>query len=77
MKLNIKYFGMLSEITTCNEEDFHFTGTTVSDLIESLFNRYPGLKSKTFRVAQDQTLVSNEMVVSKHNIMLLPPFAGG
>lgn len=68
---------MLSEITTCDEEDFNFTGSTVSDLIDSLFKRYPGLRSKTFRVAQNQTLVTNEMVISTQKIMLLPPFAGG
>tara|TARA_B110000211_G_C13622208_1_gene353690 strand:+ start:210 stop:443 length:234 start_codon:yes stop_codon:yes gene_type:complete len=77
MQLNIKYFGMLTEVTTCNEEDINFKGGTVSDLLEVLFSRYPSLKSKTFRVAQNNNLSPNECEVSANKIALLPSFAGG
>lgn len=77
MKLNVKYFGMLSEVTTCNEEDITFNGGTIADLLELLFNRYPSLKGKTFRVAQNNTLSPNECEISANKIALLPSFAGG
>jgi molybdopterin synthase sulfur carrier subunit len=77
MELKIKYFGMLTEITACNEEVFQFKGSTVADLTQALLNQYPTLKTKTFRVAQNNTLITDEIIISSPNIMLLPPFAGG
>ena len=77
MNLTIKYFGMLTEVTKCNEESLQFSDSTVLDLLNTLFNKYPGLKNKEFRVAQNQTLVSNETIISDTEIALLPPFAGG
>ena len=77
MNLTIKYFGMLTEVTKCNEESLQFSDSTVLDLLNTLFNKYPSLKSKEFRVAQNQTLVSNETIISDTEIALLPPFAGG
>jgi len=77
MNLNIKYFGMLTEVTQCQEETFEFTQKTVSDLLNDLFNKYPLLEEKSFQVAQNQTLVSKDTIISNAEIALLPPFAGG
>lgn len=77
MNLNIKYFGMLTEVTQCQEETFEFTQNTVSDLLNDLFNKYPLLEEKSFQVAQNQTLVSKDTIISNAEIALLPPFAGG
>lgn len=77
MNINIKYFGMLAEVTSCHEEQFQFSGTTVADLLEALCGKYPALKSKSFKVAQQHDLVSKETTISSEEIVLLPPFAGG
>jgi molybdopterin synthase sulfur carrier subunit len=77
MHLTIKYFGMLTEVTQCQEETVEFKHTTVSDLLNELFNKYPTLKNKNFQVAENQTLVTKETKISNTNIALLPPFAGG
>ena len=77
MHLNIKYFGLLAEITKCNEESFVFSKTTVSDLLEYLFNKYPELKNKDFQVAQNNNIVSKEAKLLETEIVLLPPFSGG
>lgn len=77
MNLNIKYFGMLAEITQCQEETFLFSQSTVADLLKALFSKYPLLKEKDFQVAQKQILVSNNTIISDVEIALLPPFAGG
>ena len=77
MKLTIKYFGLLAEVTLCNEEQIEFSGTHVSALRETLYTKYPLLNKKNFQIAQGQVLVHNETILSGKEIALLPPFAGG
>ncbi len=77
MELSIKYFGLLAEITNCSEENLSFSGKTVSDLKEHLFQKHPTLKLNDFQIAQDNELVENETEIIGIEIALLPPFAGG
>ena len=77
MKLTIKYFGQIAEITQCNEEEMEFSGNTISDLRETLYHKYSNLTNKNFQIAQNQELVSNETKITTNEIALLPPFAGG
>ena len=77
MKLTIKYFGLLAEITQCNEELFDFYGTRISELRDALCLKYESLAQKEFQIAQDHILVTNETKISDKDIALLPPFAGG
>lgn len=77
MQLNIKYFGLIAEITKCDEETLEFTKSTISDLKKILFGKYPELKNKDFQVAQNQEIVANDTIVSGEELALLPPFSGG
>ena len=77
MQLNIKYFGLLAEMTKRNEETLIFSKASVSDLLECLFKKYPDLKTKDFQVAQNQEIVSHEAIISGEELALLPPFSGG
>jgi molybdopterin synthase sulfur carrier subunit len=77
MNLTIKYFGLLAEITECSEETLEFSKTSVSDLLEVLFEKYPDLKEKDFQVAQNLEIVSKVAILSNTEIALLPPFSGG
>ena len=77
MKLNIKYFGMLSEITQQQEETIDFKHQTVSDLLAILQAKYPLLKEKNFKVAQNCKIVNHQEIIKQTEIALLPPFAGG
>jgi len=77
MQLNIKYFGLIAEVTHCNEETIEFTDSTISELLEFLFGKYPELRTKDFQVAQNQEIVSFETIVSGEELALLPPFSGG
>ena len=77
MKLTIKYFGLLAEVTQCTEEQFEFSGSSVSELREVLYQKHKTLKQKDFQVAQNQVLVTNEAEITATEIALLPPFAGG
>lgn len=77
MHINIKYFGQLVEITQIDEESLEFSGSLVSELLETLNTKYSELKNKDFQVAQNQELVSMETELTGAEIALLPPFAGG
>ncbi|GAA4951525.1 hypothetical protein GCM10023314_26200 [Algibacter agarivorans] len=77
MHINIKYFGQISEVTQTDEESLEFSGSLVSELLETLNEKYDKLKNKDFQVAQNQELVSTETKLTGGDIALLPPFAGG
>ena len=77
MILTIRYFGLLTEVTKCNEEEFEFFGKNISDLKEVLFQKYETLKEKDFQIAQNNELAENETEITGIEIALLPPFAGG
>ena len=77
MNLNIKYFGLLAEITQCSEETLEFSKTTVAELLEELYAKYPGLKERDFQVAQNLEIVSKDTNLINTEIALLPPFSGG
>ena len=77
MNISVKYYGLLAEITDCNEEQLEFAGLTVSELREDIYKKHSGLKKVEFQVAQDNNMVSNETIISSNEISLLPPFAGG
>lgn len=77
MKIKIKYFGMLTDITSCEEEIIDFSGVLISELLEVLFIKYPNLKNKNFQVAQNNELVPVNIKISSQEIVLLPPFSGG
>ena len=77
MKITIKYFGWIAEVTQCEEEIIDFSKNLISEVIEFLKSKYPELKNKDFQVAQNQELVSFETKISGNEIALLPPFAGG
>ncbi|NAS32064.1 MoaD/ThiS family protein [Flavobacteriaceae bacterium R38] len=78
MSLTIKYFGMLAEVTKCNEELIEVNECTIKELTSKLLEYHPDLKSKNFKVAVNQSLVDEDILItSKDEIALLPPFAGG
>lgn len=77
MMITIKYFGLLAEVTGSNSEDISFSGTTVSDVKEALFQKYETLRNKDFQIAQNQELVTDDTEITANEIALLPPFAGG
>lgn len=77
MQLNIKYFGLIAEITACNEETLEISNATIGQLKDILIAKYPELKTKDFQVAQNHEIVSNDAIVTSEELALLPPFSGG
>ena len=77
MTIHIKYFGLLAEVTKCEEETILFSGSLISELLDLLNSKYPELNNKDYQVAQNNELVTVETKVTGVEIALLPPFAGG
>jgi len=77
MHITIKYFGQIAEVTQTEEESLEFSGSLVSELLETLHSKYNTLKNKDFQVVQNQELISIETKLTGDDIALLPPFAGG
>jgi sulfur-carrier protein len=77
MNLNIKYFGLLVEVTQCSEETLAFSKASVSELLNVLFEKYPNLKNKDFQVALNNEIVLKDTIITHNEIALLPPFSGG
>lgn len=77
MTLNIKYFGLLAEITGCEQETFAFKKETVGELLDELYSKYPMLKSKDFQVAHAMEISDKNAIITQNEIALLPPFSGG
>jgi len=79
MKIEILLFGVLSDIVSkeaiCLDIE---EGTTVAMVLKTIYGQFPQLCDYEFRVAVNQTLISDETTVKNGDKMaLLPPFAGG
>jgi molybdopterin synthase sulfur carrier subunit len=77
MNITLKYFGLIVEVTGCSEEIITTSATTIHQLLEDLFVKYPELQSKAFQVAQNKTIVDKNEPINHTEIALLPPFSGG
>ncbi len=77
MQVEVKYFGMLAEISGCNFEQLEVSSPEIAGLKEVLLNKYPDFVNKDFRIAQNQELVSDTALLTGKEIAVLPPFAGG
>lgn len=75
--MEIKYFGMLAEITGKDRETLDISGVTVAEVKKQLHRTYPELAQKGYQVAIDQELVTDDNPATGKEMALLPPFAGG
>ena len=77
MELEIKYYGILSEITGQSQEVLEIENPTCSHLLISLYERHPKLKTTPFKVAVENQIIDDNAPITNFNIALLPPFSGG
>ncbi len=77
MKVEIKYFGMLAEITGCSTERFTVVDLKMAGLKKELLKKYPDFANTDFRMAQNKELVTDTTLLTGKEIAVLPPFAGG
>ena len=78
MRLEVKYFGMIAEWASTEQESIEVDGTSVAALKYALVKRIPRLKDISYQIALNQKLVNSETLVNDADeVAVLPPFAGG
>ena len=78
MKVKIKYFGMIEEVTRISEETREVGSISAEELRSLLEKEYEGLETLTYRIAVNGQLDQEEnMIPEGAELALLPPFAGG
>lgn len=80
MKILIKYFGLIVDITKVDEEslEVNFESITVNAFKEIIVQKYPQLAEIIFYFALNETIVTTDSILQQNDtIALLPPFAGG
>lgn len=80
MKITVKYFSIISEITKKNEEEFSFDKSlSVAELFNFLSNRYELQEHREYlRFAVNCEYVKNDFVIKDSDeVALITPVAGG
>ena len=77
MKIKVRYFGQLQEVTGKSEEHFELTLDTTASLRRFLKTLYPELGTMNVKIAQDNKITSDSSPLKGQLIDLLPPFSGG
>jgi sulfur-carrier protein len=80
MNITVKYFGLIADITSIQEEIVSLENTkgTTAELTAILFNKYKEFKDASFVIALNRRIVvANTTLKDNDVIALLPPFAGG
>ena len=77
MKIQIRYFGQLGEITGKSEEHLEVSCQTIAELRVILIAHYSGLDAIHFKIAQDNSITADSSPLKGQLIDLLPPFSGG
>ena len=79
MVVQLKYFGMISEITGLGEEEISLSKPmNVLQMKTHLFNKYERLIEVNFQIGINEVIEKDNCDISdKDVIALLPPFSGG
>lgn len=80
MILNIKYFGVLAEITKKKEEQLVLdeSNVTVNSLKLKMESAYQELQQNNYSIAVNQAMVGMDATINDQDVIaFLPPFAGG
>jgi molybdopterin synthase sulfur carrier subunit len=80
MILNIKYFGVLADITKKKEEQLVLdeSNLTVNSLKLKMESVYQELQKNNYSIAVNQVMTGMDTVVKDQDVIaFLPPFAGG
>ena len=80
MILNIKYFGVLAEITKKKEEQLVLEGynMTVNSVKLKMESAYQELQKNNYSIAINQAMAGTDTTIKDQDVIaFLPPFAGG
>jgi len=80
MRVTLKYFGLLAEITHRNEEQMELTADvhTLLGLKSAVEHRFSAFRKTAYSIALNQALCNDDLALKDDDeIAFLPPFAGG
>jgi len=80
MTINLKYFGLIAEITQKTEETINSSvdKLTLASLKQDMETLYHPLKNIDYSIAINQELAALEQLLQQNDeVAFLPPFAGG
>lgn len=80
MRVTIKYFGLIADITRVKEEVYSSDAEllNVEDLINNLSHKYSGLSKASYIIAVNKSIATTNLKLNDNDVLaLLPPFAGG
>ena len=79
MTLTIRYYGILTDITTCEKESVVLSEkSSLDDLSSSLIRQYPGFKAHSIvYFANGKKIKSGDILTQDSEIDCMPPFSGG
>lgn len=79
MNLKVKYFGVIKEVTSIDEEIIVMNDSkSVREIKNELIKKYPLIEKHEFRIAIDATIQEDNFKIEQDCIVaILPPFAGG
>ncbi len=78
MKITIKYFGAIAEVTGSVEETIDSKEISSLDSLRNYtISKYEGLNELSFQLAVNQSLAENTKLKDGDEVAFLPPFAGG
>ncbi|HKC68954.1 MAG TPA: MoaD/ThiS family protein [Bacteroidia bacterium] len=77
MEITVLFFGELAEIAGTSKITVqHITDT--ASLYAYLFEQYPTLKNRTYRLAVNKNVINEKQHLKNGDeVALLPPYAGG
>lgn len=77
MKIDVLFFGKLMDETGVRRCEAGNV-TTVAELEEQLYQRYPTLQKQHYLITVNQVIASSEQLLNNGDeVALLPPYAGG
>ncbi|MDB5228251.1 MAG: hypothetical protein JWN78_2444 [Bacteroidota bacterium] len=78
MKLNLLFFGILTDATGKAKQEFESDATDVDSLNKQLQIIYPELIKHTYKIGVNSEIVSRgKKLYDGDEVSFLPPFAGG
>lgn len=78
MKVKLLFFGRLASIVTDYNEIELVDKSSAYNLKKQLLEKYPSLKKYTYRMAVNEELINEDILLHENDVVaFMPPFAGG
>ena len=77
MTITFTYFGRLIDFTGTASESLNVSKASVQDIRNVLEKMYPDLKQITYQLAENNTILKDEDMITSNKLDVFPPFSGG